>query len=271
MDQRGRRARAAMAATAFAVTLVTVTGTLLGIGPFAAQPASAITDPEEILAGALQALIDAESVHLTIELDGALPGGLVGDDPDLDLSGVTVDAAVDVAAVRSRVLVDTPSTEGPELEVRTAFDRAWYRAGSGPWASMAVSDVLDVGAVDLNPLTLVDRVRAYLEERPDARIARGIDVPCVGGVCRVVTYDAGPDPLGLAAAVLPAEHASHLPDGDVTLTLQAERSTLRPVVVFLEIRGPDRRPIAAAAIRFRDWNEPVPFEEPSPAAEPSPG
>lgn len=267
MGQPGRRARAAMAAVALVVTLVVVLGTAFRVGPFGAQPAAAITDPEEILASALQALLDAESVHLSVELEGALPGGLVGADRDIGLAGDTVEAALDIAAVRSVILIDAGGAAGPELELRTAFDRAWHRSGTGPWASIAVSDVFDVGAVDLNPLTLVERVRAYLEERPDARISRGSDVPCVGGVCRVVTYEAGPDPLGLAAAILPAERAGHLPDGDVTLTVQAERTTLRPVVAFLEIRDPDGLLIAAAAIRFRDWNDPVPFDEPSPPAE----
>lgn len=265
MGHRGQRARAVMAAVALVVTLVVITGTVLRVGPFAAQTASAITDPEEILAGALQALLAAETVHLSIELEGTLPGGLVGVDRAVSLSGITIEADLDIAAVRTLVVVDAGPVAGPELELRTAFDRAWYRAGDGPWTAMAVSDALDVGAVDLNPLTLVERLEAYLEERPDTRLSRGLDVPCVGGMCRVVTFDAGPEPLGLAAAILPAELAAHLPDGDVTLNLQAEHATLRPVVAFVELRDPAGALIARAAIRFRDWDQPIEFEEPTPA------
>lgn len=265
MDERGRRIRAGMAAVAALVAAVSVAGSLLRIGPFAAPLATTVTDPGEILASSLQALLDAETVHLSVELSGSLPGELAGGSGPVTLDGVRVEADVDLAAVRTRTTVDHDGVDGPDLEVRTIWDDAWHRVGEGPWVRTAVSEVLDLGAVDLNPITLVERVRDYLEAYPATRLARGIDLPCVGGMCRVVVLEAGITPLGLLVEVLPAEQAAHLPEGDVTLTLQAQVDTLRPVVAFLELAAPDGRPILAAAIRFRAWNETVAVLEPSPS------
>lgn len=264
MDARARRIRAGMAAVALGVAAVTTGGAVLRVGPFESPTAHTVTAPDEILAGSLQALLDAETVHLSIEVSGSIPGGVVGADGPIRLRGVGIEADVDLAAGRSGTLVDADGADGPDLEVRTVWDRAWVGAVAGPWTVTAVSEVLDVGAVDLNPLTLVERVRAYLAEHPETRLSRSRDLPCIGGLCRVVTLDAGPEPVGLLAALLPAERAAHLPDADVTLTLQAQVATLRPVVAFLEVSGPAGEPILEAAIRFRNWNEPVTVEEPSP-------
>jgi hypothetical protein len=252
-----------MAAAAFVITCVVIVGSVLRIGPFAAAPAKAITDPEEILAGSLQALLDATTFRLQVEVEaGVVPARVAGTARPLDVAGAEVVADVDLGAVRSSSVITVPSLGGSPVQVVTIWDAASIRAGTEPWVTASVADTISASGIDLNPVTLVERVRAWLEEDPDARVTRGRDLPCVAGLCRVVTLEGGAEPLVLASALLPPERSAALPDADVTITVQADVATLRPVVAFLEVVAADGTLLVKATVRFRDWNEPVVIDEP---------
>ena len=65
-----------------------VGGTAVGIGPLAATtPPSEVTDPKEMVARSLQAVLDAQAVHLEGTLAGTIPGSLVQRDEAGDRAG----------------------------------------------------------------------------------------------------------------------------------------------------------------------------------------
>ncbi len=260
-----------MAGVALLATASVLAGSILRIGPFAATPAIAVTDPEEIVSGTLQAFLDAATVHVDATLTGTLPAGVAGipgnAGDQLNFAGALIAADLDLAAVRSRLVADIPALADERIELRTIWDVAWLRTGEGPWASASVADAISASGIDVNPLSLVDRLEAYFAAHPDATVRRSPDVPCEPGRCRVVTVDAGLAPLGLLAALLPDDRSAHLPEGDVVVTILADAATLRPVTVSFALRDPAGRSVLAVTLRFSAWNTLVPTEEPSPSPE----
>jgi hypothetical protein len=165
-------------------------------------------------------------------------------------------------------VADIPTVADDPIELRTIWNVAWLRTGEGPWASTSVADAISASGIDVNPLSLVDRLETYLGEHPEVVVRRDADVVCAPGRCRVVTVEAGPAPLGLVAALLPDERATHLPEGDVVVTILADTETLRPFTATFELRDPAGRTFLATTFRFSAWNTLISIEEPSAAPAP---
>ena len=84
------------------------------------------------------------------------------------------------------------------------WDGAWYRtAPDEPWARASLGGASAEAGVDINPLTLVDRLRAYLATPGATATTR--DVPCASGSgrCHEITLDAGSDPVTILGLMLP--------------------------------------------------------------------
>ena len=69
-------------------------GAVLGFGPLAAPtPPAQVTDPREMIARGLQAVLDSTSVHVDGTVTGTIPGALVGQgDEPVVLDGMSVAA-----------------------------------------------------------------------------------------------------------------------------------------------------------------------------------
>lgn len=244
-------------------------GGVLGVGPLAASPRpDQVTDPDEMIARSLQATLDADSVHLEGALAGRIPGALV-DRPEASvvLDGSTLEGDLRPGDARTRARLDSPGL-GLSLETVTVWDAAWFRqAPDAPWTRASLGGVSAEAGIDINPLTLVDRLRGYLAQPgldPQVR-----DVPCAGtsGRCREITLDAGPDPAQVLAALLPEAHRAQLPRLSTSLVLLADRLTLRPVELALDATSEDGRVRLHLDLRADRWDDPsIEIEEPEPEA-----
>jgi hypothetical protein len=240
-----------------------VVGAAIGVGPLAAAvPPDKVTDPKEMIARSLQATIDSKGVHLAITLDGAIPGGLV----DREAGAFAVDGTTGTADIVPGDVATRASLRSDPLAIAldtvSIWGDAWYRAGpSGTWTSTSVGGATASAGVDLNPLTLVDRLRGYLA-RPDFKPSV-TTIPCPSGApCRHVVLDVGTDTTEVVAKMLPDERGADLPPVHATLTLDTEVATLRPQVLLLELRSDDATVDLRLRIETSAWDQKVVIEKP---------
>ena len=242
----------------------TLVGGVVGVGPLAATtPPDQVTDPGEMAARSLQATLDAFSVHLDATLSGTVPGSLGGrPETQIVLDGTTVSADLKPKDAKTQVSVTSPALDF-SLDTVTVWDAVWSRNGPDqPWSKASIGSVAASTGLDINPLTLVDRVRVYLAEaghRPTVR-----DVPCAGesGTCRHVVINGGADAAALLGALLSGGSASALAAVHTTITVDADSATLRPARVVLDMTNDDGTVDLHLVIDASKWDEPVRIEEP---------
>ncbi len=252
-------------ALALAILLVATAfgGQVVGIGPLAgAVPPHQVTDPGEMIARSLQATLDADSVHVEGTLDGSLPGALLErDEIIVDLAGTTVSADLRPRDARTQARVRAPALD-VDLETITVWTTAWYRSGAGPWQQVPVGEATSGTGIDLNPLTLVDRVRSYLAAT--SRKPGSVDVICASasGRCREVRLDAGTDPAGVLTGLLPGASGGSLPPVSTMITLEADALTLRPATLTIVAASADGTIDLRLTLVFGAWDGPVRIDEP---------
>ncbi|MDP2349646.1 MAG: hypothetical protein Q8M74_00640, partial [Chloroflexota bacterium] len=251
-------------ALVFLLFTTAVGGRFLGVGPLAGVvPPDQVTDPGEMIARSLQATLDAASVHVVGTLDGALPGALLErSEVIVDLAGTTITADLRPRDARTHARVTAPALD-VNLETITVWTTAWYRSAGGSWRQVPVDDATSGTGVDINPLTLVDRVRSYLATT--SRKPWSVDVPCgsASGRCHEVRLDAGTDPGGILAGTLPGAAGSSLPAVSTVITLQADALTLRPAALTVVAVSADGTLDLRLTLAFGNWDGPVRIDEPA--------
>jgi hypothetical protein len=236
-----------------------------GVGPLAASvPPDQVTDPKEILARSLQATIDAAAVHLDGRVTGHVPGALV-DRPEarLALDGTTIAADARPHDGRTRTSVMSPAL-GLDLETITVWDGAWYRLGSdGAWQRASLGSASASAGIDINPLTLVDRLRVWLDTPGMDPTSRDVACASASGTCHEVRVDAGTDPVAVLATLLPGERAGSLPRVDTVVTLRTDALTLRPAELLVEARSADGAIDVRLDMTASGWDGDLVIDEPS--------
>ena len=238
-------------------------GRAFGIGPLSGTvPPDQVTDPREIIARSLQATLDAASVHVGGTLDGTLPGALLGrDEAAVDLGGTSFTADLRPRDARTQARVTSPAL-GVDLETITVWTDAWYRSGGGPWQKVPVGEATSGSGVDVNPLTLVDRVRSYLATSGRVPVLTEVACASASGRCHEVRLDAGTDPAGVLTAMLPGATDGSLPPVSSVITLQTDALTLRPASLVVEGASPDGTIALGLDLLFGAWDGPVRIDEP---------
>ncbi len=241
-------------------------GRVIGVGPLAGiVPPDRVTDPGEIMARSLQATLDAASVHVEGTLEGTLPGDLLErNEVEKDLGGTALAADLRPRDARTRARVVSPPL-GLDLETITVWTDAWYRSNGGPWQKVPVTEATSGTGVDINPLTLVDRLRSYLASAGRAPVVTDIACASASGRCHEVRLDAGADPAGVLAAMLPGAADGSLPPVSTTVTLRTDVATLRPVSLVIEAASADGSVYLRLVLAFGDWDGPVRIDEPADA------
>ncbi len=238
-------------------------GRVVGVGPFAGTvPPDKVTDPGEMLARSLQATLDAASVHVDGTLEGTLPGALLErGEASVDLAGTTLSADLRPRDARTQAHV-TSTTQGVDLETITVWTDAWYRSAGDPWRKVPVSEATSGTGVDVNPLTLVDRMRSYLAT--SGRTPTMTDVACgsASGRCHEVRLDAGTDPAGVLMAMLPGATDGSTSTVSTAITLLTDVLTLRPTSLVFEALSADGAVDLRLALEFSAWDEPIRIDEP---------
>lgn len=263
MLKRGPWALLAMLAVVAAIALGA--GTVFGVGPLAPSlPPDQVTDPKEMVARSLQATIDASAVHIEGTVTGSIAGTLV-DRPEatVSLDGTVLDADIRPHDGRTRAHAASPGL-GITIDTVTVWDDAWYRtAADGPWARASLGGASANAGVDINPLTLVDRLRSYLATPGLVPTVREVACASASGRCHEVRLDAGSDPAMILAALLPRDRASSLPAVDAVMTLQTDARTLRPARLLVDAVSRDGSVVIHVVLVASRWDGDMVIERPS--------
>ncbi len=241
-----------------------VIGGPLGVGPLAATtPPDQVTDPREMVARSLQSVLDAFSLHAEATVEGSVPGPVVDrSDEAFALDGTSITADLRPRDLRTRASV-TSVPLAIDLDTVTVWGDLWYRtAAGGPWTKASLGSLVGDAGFDANPLTLVDRLRAYVSEPGHRPTLTEVACEAASGRCHRLVFDAGPDVAGLLAAVLPDANAAALPELETTVTLDTDAKTLRPARIALDMRGADGSIGLQVVIDTSRWDEQVQIEEP---------
>lgn len=241
------------------VAVLVVGGSALGFGPLGAtQPPGEVTDPKEMVARSLQAVLDAQAVHLDGTLAGTIPGRLV----ERDEAAVSLDGSTLTGDIRPKDAKTSSSLTSPGLGVEVAaisvWDGVWFRTGpDDPWQQASLGGASAQAGVDINPLTLVERLRSYLATPGIAPTLEEVACPSASGTCHRVTIDAGRDPSQILAAMLPQDRATQLPDVRTTVVLDTDAQSLRPQHLSLDARSDDGSVVLRIEIDTSRWDDPT--------------
>jgi hypothetical protein len=243
------------------VAAVLAAGAVNGVGPLAHEtPPDQVTDPREMLARSVQTVIDASSVHVVVSISGRVPGALVGR-PDASVALDGTQAVLDLRPQDARShLVFASRPLGLDLESLTLWDSLAYRSAGGGWTRGSLGSVTAASGIDANPLTLVDRLRAWLAA-PGSPVPTSTDVPCdaPSGLCREVrlTLDSGPGEALLA--LLPARGGT-VGATTTEIVLESDAATLRPahLVVLTRNAGGSLQVVLTVDTSYWDWPSVIP-------------
>lgn len=246
--------------------VLVVASTALGFGPLgASQPPAEVTDPKEMLARSLQATLDAEAVHLEGTLSGTIPGNLVDrDEPAVSLDGSTVASDLRPHDAKTSTTLTSP---GMEIDVAaiSVWDGVWYRTGpDDEWQRASLGGTSAQAGVDINPLTLVERLRSYLATPGVAPTLEDVACGSASGRCHRVRVEVGRDPTLILRAMLPADRGERLPVTRTTVVVDTDALTLRPAHLAVDARSDDGTVVVRLDVDASRWDDPaIVIEEPA--------
>jgi hypothetical protein len=246
------------------VTVLVVAGGQAGVGPLAAvTPPDQVRDPREMLARAVQSVIDASTVPLEIAARGHVPATLVGrPEATVTLDGTTVTMDVRPQDARSHTHVESPAL-GIDLEAVTLWDTVAYRSGTGPWKRASLGAVAGGSGIDANPLTLADRLRAWLAT-PGAPTPTSTEVACASasGRCHEIRLDAGAAQAGLLAGLFPVGSLASVGPTRTIVVVQVDAQDLRPVHVEAMTANLDGSLSLRVTVDATGWDGPSVIADP---------
>ena len=241
-------------------------GTALGFGPLAGTtPPSEVTDPKEMVARSLQSVIDAQAVHLEGALTGTIPGSLVErDEAAVSLDGSTVSGDLRPKDAKTSTQLTSPGL-GVDVAAISVWDGVWYRTGpDDPWQRASLGGASAGAGVDINPLSLVDRLRSYLASPGITPTLEDVACASASGRCHRVTLDAGRDPALILRAMLPTDQASTMPQVRTSITLDTDVETLRPAHLVIDAVSDDGTVDVHLELDASQWDDPaITIEEPT--------
>ncbi len=248
-----------------AVVVVGGVGAVLRIGPLAGPtPPAEVTDPKEMVARSLQATLDATAVHMEGTLDGTLPGALVArPEASVTLDGTTVAGDIRPKDAKTHAHIVSPGLE-VDAEAVTVWDGVWFRTGPGEaWQRASLGSASTEAGVDINPLTLVERLRSYLATPGIAPTLDEVACASASGRCHRVTLDAGHDPATILRAMLPADQSADIPEVRTTVTIDTDTLTLRPARLAIDAESDDGTVVVHLELMVSGWDSPdIRIEEP---------
>ena len=247
------------------VTVLVVAGGQAGVGPLAAiTPPDQVTEPREMLARAVQSVIDADSLHVQASLSGHAPGAVFGrPGAPVTLDGTTVAMDLRPHDAKTRTHLVSPAL-GLAGDAMTVWDSLYTRSdGTGPWTKSSLGAAVGGAGIDANPLTLVDRLRTWLQT-PGVPAPTVRDVPCSGesGRCHEITLEAGTVPASVLGRLLPAGGAAAVGPAETTLTVLVDVATLRPAHVEMTVENADGTVSLELKADASAWDAPMVIEEP---------
>ena len=219
-------------------------------------PASPLSDPKEILVGALEAVQAAGTFHFEADVSGSIALGLGGQGAGapLDLTGTTAEGEVDVAGGNARVAFSTPALLGLSGEVISIGDDSYLKISlfGDAYQKFTRGPSDPIGALGDPQQTIAD-LRTALDELP-APPTKAPDEKCGDSDCYRVSVELSNIDLG---GLLGA------PDSAAQATLDAWVRTddLRPAkLAIVADSGSDDA--LTVTIELTRWDEPVSISAP---------
>ena len=260
----------------FPVALVALAlGAATVLAACAGRAAPALSDPRAIVDGALDAVGQARSVHLEVEVTGSLAAGLGGQATDLggqatggslDLEGTTAEADVDLAAGNVRGSFAAPALPGLGGQLIAIDGVAYLRVDLlGPRYRRLAGG--DGGLLDalVDPRRAISELRRALEDLPDPP-RMGPDEACGDADCYRVTIPVPVSGLAGALAVGPGGAAGSPAAGGAegtggTIDLWVRTSDLRPARLVVTADGGSQGRLTIT-VQLTRWDEPVSISAP---------
>jgi hypothetical protein len=259
-----RRIMSGLAVVGVVALVVVGAGQVLGVGPLAPpMPASQVTDPKEMVARSLQSTLDASAVHFDGTVTGTIAGSLVErSEPSITLDGTTF--AIDIRPKDAKTKAHLQSEPlDVDMETVTVWDGVWYKTDPDqPWSRASLGGASAEAGVDINPLTLVDRLRSYLATPGVKPTTRDVACASASGRCHEITLDAGSDQVKILSLMLPKAQADRLPPVDLLVTLQTDAETLRPAHLVVDATSADGSVDIHAVTDASGWDGNSVIDEP---------
>jgi len=230
------------------------------------QAAPVLSDPRVIMDGALDAVGQARSVHLEVEVTGSLAAGLGGQAAggSLDLEGTTAEADVDLAAGNVRGSFAAPALPGLGGQLISVDRVAYLRVDLlGPrYRKLAGGDGGLLGAL-ADPRRAVSSLRQALDGLPGPP-RKAPDEKCGDADCYRVTIPVPATGIGAALADgLGGVPGSPAPGGAGagTIDLWVRTSDLRPARLVVTADGGSQGTLTIT-VQLTRWDEPVSISAP---------
>lgn len=239
-------------------------GAVNGVGPLAhVTPPDQVTDPDEMLTRSLQALIDASSVHLESSVSGHVPGALLGrPEARVALDGTHVSLDLRPQDARTQMHVSSPAL-GIQLESLSRWDALAFRTQGGEWRTGSLASVVGTTGIDANPLTLVERLSAWLAA-PGAPRPVESEVACAAasGRCHQLRVEAGDAPGAVLLAAVPGGRGRGVGPTTTEILLLTDASTLQPAHLDMRVRTADGSVDIVLAVDASGWDAPSVIADP---------
>jgi hypothetical protein len=155
-----------------------------------------------------------------------------------------------------------------DVDAVTVWDGVWYRTSpDDAWQRASLGGTSAQAGVDINPLSLVDRLRSYLASPGISPTLEDVACASASGQCHRVTLEAGRDPALILRAMLPTDQASGVPDVRTTVTLDTDTQTLRPAHLLIDAVSDDGTVDLHLELDASQWDDPaITIAEPSAAS-----
>ncbi|MEK6720337.1 MAG: hypothetical protein AABZ33_06650 [Chloroflexota bacterium] len=229
--------------TAAIVTLAMVAGAC------ASKPD--LTDPREILDGAVAQLDAAKTVRLQLDVSGAIALDLLGTGSarPMLLEGTTLTADLDISGGKAKVTFAAPALLGLTGELLAPGGRAYLKMSlTGP--KYVPLDSGGAPSPDASPGPLSLAGLTNLLNDPSVTATKVDDVDCAGGRCYRIRIEVDPSAidlglpdlgalsglLGLPGAASPGpDSGSGSLDGPIVIFANVAKDTLRPVTLESDV------------------------------------
>jgi hypothetical protein len=226
----------------------------------------ALTDPNEIIAAALDSTEGARSVHLDVKVDGEINADLTGtggSGTGIPLTGTTAAADVDMAGGKAHATVAVPALLNFNADLIQIGETTYFKSSLGgpQYETMQATDELPVDPTDAAGIfdDVADLLRA---EGVDP--VKGDDVECGGRQCYTVMIELTPGEL----AALGGDAVTDLVPLDVgeaslALTIRVEKDTRR-LAGINAVASLGEQGSLTLDVAFSKWDEPVDVSPPPP-------
>jgi hypothetical protein len=218
--------------------LVAILAIVLAACSSSASQAPALTDPKEILTKTATSLADVKTVEMTGSFNGSVKADQLG---NIDLSTMTLSAAMDVPNKKAKVSLDAPTLMGTKLDGLLIDQSAYYKvagplammlnASADKWTKVPVPDASTSPAGDVtDPQAAVTQLNDALSKLPAP--VKQADEKCGDQDCYHVT-------IHVSAADMKAMDPTSSVNGDVTVDVWTRKNDYRPAKIGVNVATVD--------------------------------